>query len=180
MCEDGGVSFVRIGLEVDPEAFGTERCRAVYRQLREVFLTVDGIFSQPLHVVCKTRIGDRIWRLLSVACDVVCSGRSDRRFSRTVFFLHFAGWEPHISRKQISFTLHFISSTARIVMIFSTELWTDSWVWIYFRSTLTHYELNCIFFHMKYYIVLITNEIHSSYNQFFPQFFVCSTCFERI
>ena len=29
--------------------------------------------------------------------------------------------------------------------------------------------------------VLITNEMHNSYNQFFiAQFFVCSTCFERL
>jgi hypothetical protein len=57
-------------------------------------MTVDGvIFSQPLHVVCKTRKGDRILRLPTLACDVVCSARGHRLCSRTTrtFVLHFAG-----------------------------------------------------------------------------------------
>ena len=45
-------------------------------------------------------------------------------------------------------------------------------------------DMNMILFHTSETLtenVLMTNEMHNSYNQFFiPQFFVCSKCFQRI
>ena len=45
----------------------------------------------------------------------------------------------------------------------------------------THIQDWRCMYRASYCDVLMANEMHNSYNQFFiPQFFVCSTCFERV
>ena len=53
---------------------------------------------------------------------------------------------------------------------------TTSWrVFTHRNFTSDKYKINA-----KYYNVLMTNEMHSSYNQFYSTIFVCSAYFERI
>ena len=91
---------------------------------------------------------------------------SNPQFQRYFLFLYRACW--------------IYLSILHIIKRFQLEQKSVSFLLVTFFLRIS----NCKQFSFKpqknYWAVLITNEMHNSYNQFFiPQFLVCSTCFEE-